>query len=193
MARRADRPPPLDPAVAAAHATLLRGAAFVARQADAGAFSLDASIADEQRHRYRSKTIANALRELDRFLNLLADATARSLGDPLPEGQRNTANKLRDFDAFAIQWDDYERLVALGRSRACLFYRGGQVSSGDRRGEPTFTAGWSARTGPPDQLSRMAIGDRLAVGEIELRDIAQFYERLALRLQTLAAAAVNAD
>jgi hypothetical protein len=158
----------------------------MAGQAGAGTFSPSGFVSGAKAYRWRAKTIANALRELDRFLNILADETAKSLGYSLPEGQRNTANKLRDFEPFAIPWEDYERLVALERSGACLFYCDGRVSSGDRRGGLTFTAGWPPRGGPVNQLSRMTIGDRLVVEDVELHDIAEFYRRLAMRLGALA-------
>lgn len=172
-------PPTSDAAFEDAYATVLRGADFLAdrlqRSAQPQRFCLPPTL-------YRAKMLGNALRELDRFLNLLADATGQVLGLPLSEGQRNTANKLRDIEPLCLVSRDYRRLQALGRSRECLFHLDGRVRSGDYPGNPTFTAGWPEDGDPAGSLRLVEVGDCLIPTGAELANVAAFYRRLASAL-----------
>jgi hypothetical protein len=130
----------------------------------------------------RNKVIGNSLRELDRFLNLLIDEIAAAI---LPredsarfERQRNTANKYRALRAaMALPSPDHARLLAIGRSRDCLFHCGGIVRRGDRRGDRVMTAGWVR----PDSARavQIAIGERLAIDAADLAQLCGFYDALA--------------
>jgi hypothetical protein len=157
-----------------AYATLLRAAAFVTARAH-----LAHQVGPEP---YRAKMIGNALRELDRFLNLLADETTRLLGLPLSPGQKNTANKLGEIDALRLSWGDYQRLRALGRSREILYHCDGRIARGDRPGVARFTTGWQVRDGCDAPLREIAAGTVLTVTDDDLRDAAAFYQRLGLDL-----------
>ncbi|MGK6356218.1 hypothetical protein ACMGDH_13460 [Sphingomonas sp. DT-207] len=159
-----------------AHATLDRGARFLSAGLRPQQDAAPAAIAG----RYRAKVIGNGLRELDRFLNLLLDEASLRIGFPARPGQRNTANKLRQFRiATGVDREgDLERLHALGRSRDCLFYSGGIVTRGDFRSGPSMTAGWSG----PDLakgLRRFGVGEELEVTAADLAGICAFYEALA--------------
>lgn len=172
--------------MAEAYATLSRGAAFLAGEVGPTFFSLAACVSSSPGERYRAKAIGNALRELDRFLNVLADEVSRVLSLPVSEGQQNTANKLRELDGLNLSDGDRLRLRALGRSRECLFHLDGRVAAGDRRGGSTFTAGWPALEGHDRRLRLVTVGDYLVVSDADLRDIAEFYRHLARRLCRLA-------
>jgi hypothetical protein len=153
--------------LARADATLRSGARFLAAAAITG--------------RYRAKVIGNGLRELDRFLNVLADEVAVADGRRLAPTNRNTANKLRTLLPFQPE-GEHDRLVALGRARACLFYCGGIVTRGDARGSQWLTAGWTDprdRSGP---LIRFAVGAELAITSDDVADICGFYVDIATRL-----------
>lgn len=136
--------------------------------------------------RYSAKVIGNALRELDRFLNLLADEAARVSGLLVSPGQRNTANKLRDMAMIGLSLRDHARLRALGRSRECLIYCNGLVTRGDDRGSPIMTAGWPKGSSPDAPLCRVPLNDRLIVTCDELANICAFYQRLAIELERVA-------
>lgn len=158
-----------------AHATLRRGSHFLGLGLGGpGA----APRAIEGRH--RAKVIGNGLRELDRFLNLLVGEAARCRGIAMPRGERNTANKLaRLRRALRVPDPDHARLMALGRSRNCLFHCGGTVRRGDRRGEAAMTAGWHGEGGV---LRRVPVGAELAVSPDDLSEVCLFYRDIADRL-----------
>jgi hypothetical protein len=158
-----------------AHATLDRGARFLGAGLRPQQDAAPAAIAGC----YRAKVIGNGLRELDRFLNLLLDEASLRIGLAARPGQRNTANKLRQFRTVTgIDRDpDLMRLNALGRSRDCLFYSGGIVTRGDFRGGPSMTAGWSTPDIP--DLRSFAVGEQLEVTAADLAGICAFYEALA--------------
>jgi len=168
-----------------AFATLNRGAAFLgaglrgAREGDV--HTVAAPISGP----HRAKVIANGLRELDRFLNLLIDEALRAQGQMVFPGQRNTANKLAIYCAAHGRRDDHgARLRALGRSRACLLHCGGRVLRGDRRGAASMTAGWPELPGTQTPLRRFRIGEMLVISAYDLADIGDFYHRLAREIGT---------
>lgn len=152
-----------------AHATLLRATRFLrgdgAADAPAGTLPFEGP--------YRSKVIANALRELDRFLNVLIDAAQLQRGVMPAPRRHNAANKLGACDA-------RPRLLALGRSRDCLFHCDGLVRRGDTRGSQMLTAGWTERDGTT--LQRFAVGTRLEMTRADLIGVADFYAALGARL-----------
>lgn len=169
-----------------AFATLNRGADFVGaglRPARASTpFLASAPVSSP----YRAKVIANGLRELDRFLNLLIDEALRARGRIACPSQHNTANKLGTYWAAYGQPDVHgERLRALGRSRECLFHCGGQVLKGDCPGMETFTAGWPEMPGPLGPLRRFGVGETLVVETSDLADIGAFYRGLAREVAAL--------
>lgn len=177
-----------------ASATLFRGAAFlgaclrapIAHDAESGSLAIEG--------RYRAKVIGNGLRELDRFLNLLIDAASAARGLPVRPGQHNTANKLAAYRAaISLPHHDDMRLRALGRSRDCLFYCGGRVRRGDRRGGVTMTIGWPERPGHDAPLRRVIVGQELTVTRGDLDDVCRFYRRIALDLCGIDSAAPRID
>lgn len=159
-----------------ANATLQRGAQFLANGLGGGA-ATRLSIGG----RYRARVLGNGLRELDRFLNLLIDAVAGARGLSLPAHERNTANKLARLRALlGVPNADHARLVALGRSRDCLFHCDGLVRRGDAPGDGAMTAGWPM---PGEaRLRRVAIGERLSLSGAELDEICAYYRVIAARL-----------
>ncbi|MEI5687979.1 hypothetical protein [Sphingomonas kyungheensis] len=160
---------------AAAHATLTRGATFLAALADRP--MLAGHWPDGAAARPRARFVANCLRELDRFLHTLLDELGSSAGQRVDREQRNTANKLRDYGGPALTAGaDRLRLLALGRSSACLIHCNGLVRRPDVAGGDGMTAGWRGTAG--ETLRRYPLGDRLAPGPAELRDVCRFYERL---------------
>ncbi len=168
-----EMPKPMDAALTAALGTMRRGATFLG---DGLAFPGAAPIAG----RHRARLAGNGLRELDRFLNLLLDAAARAAGqDPRPY-QANTAAKYRALAPTGSRTrDDHRRLLALGRSRACLFYCEGVVRRPDRRGGTTMTMGWPDARG---RLGTARLGERLSLDAADFGDIARFYHDLADRI-----------
>lgn len=160
--------------LARAHVTLERGAQFLGRGLDAGAARTIAGP-------YRAKVIGNGLRELDRFLQLLVLAIAAARGIALPEQERHTANLVaRLREALGVADPDRARLLALGRTRDCLFHCGGLVRRGDARGGAVMTIGWHGAGG--GTLLRVAVGERLDPSARELLDICLYYRALAARL-----------
>jgi hypothetical protein len=129
-------------------------------------------------HSLQSKAIANGLRELDRFLNLLVDAAFRERGEFDNPNQWNTANKLQRFrrDAVGAE-DDIGRLVALGRSRNSLFHCGGVARHQDRDDPRLMTLGWTACPGSP--LTRISLGGLIVLGSSDFECVGQFYRGLA--------------
>lgn len=119
--------------------------------------------------RLRARVTANALRELDRFLNLLIDAATTAAGGRARPGERHTANKLRGIGAGEA---DYASLLAVGRVRDCLFHCNGVVRHGDRRGATSLTLAWRTwgRT--------TALGDRLNLGTADILAICALYRRI---------------
>jgi len=130
--------------------------------------------------RYRARVLANGLRELDRFLNLLIDEARRLHGLGALPDQRNTASKLHAYRAALHQPDaDEPRLRALERSRDCLFHCEGRVMRGDARDAPIMTTGWPETAGTPAPLRRLAIGEKLTVDGSDLAEVCAFYRRIA--------------
>lgn len=166
-----------------AYDTLTRGGDFLANGLRAASAGTGPSPIGG---RYYARVIGNALRELDRFLNLLADEAARVGGLRVSPGQRNTANKLRDLATLRLSHRDHARLCALGRSRECLLHCNGLVTRGDDRGGSTMTAGWPERRRPDAPLRRVPVNDRLIVSVDDLADIRDFYRRLAIALHRAA-------
>jgi len=161
--------------LARAHATLERGAGFLAQ----GLAREGPRRAIEGR--YRARVLGNGLRELDRFLSLLIDALAGARGITLPAGERETASKLASLRArTGAPHDDHARLIALARSRDCLFHCEGLVRRGDRRGDISMTVGWPMRDGVA--LPRVAIGERLSLSGAELDEICGYYRAIAAQL-----------
>jgi hypothetical protein len=173
--------------IGAAFATLDRATCFLGtglrsaeRAYDDGAWR------DGIEGRHRAKVIGNGLRELDRFLNLLIDEVAVVVAPPEIDRarlarQRNTANKLRAIrGAMALASPDHDRLLAIGRSRDCLFHCAGVVRRGDSRSAPRMTAGWPASRGRP--LRSFAVGEPLAIDAAALHDVCRFYDRVAADL-----------
>ncbi|MBQ1498881.1 MAG: hypothetical protein IIZ38_11255 [Sphingomonas sp.] len=165
----------VSPELIRAHATLQRGSHFLGLGLG-GPGAAPRAIEG----RYRAKVIGNGLRELDRFLNLLVGETARCRGIALPGGERNTANKLaRLRHALRVPDPDHARLVALGRSRNCLFHCAGTVRRGDGDGEAVMTTGWHGEGGG---LRRVPVGAELVLSPAELSEICLFYRDIADRL-----------
>ena len=161
------------PALTAALRTMRRGATFLGNGL---ALPGAAPIAG----RYRARLAGNGLRELDRFLNLLLDAATRVAGLDERPGQANTAAKYRALEPIGSRArDDHRRLLALGRSRACLFYCEGVVRRPDRRGGTTMTMGWPDARG---RLGTARLGEELSLDAADFDDIARFYRGLADRI-----------
>jgi hypothetical protein len=131
--------------------------------------------------------IGNGLRELDRFLSILLDEVALSAGLAAMEldeiaRMRNTSAKLGIVsEKSGAKIDGSDRLLALSRCRALLFYCGGVVRRGDRRGVEGLTLGWPSdmQGGAAAILQR---GDQLVVGPEQLVWICSFYEQLGVLL-----------
>lgn len=162
--------------LARAHATLERGAHFLGQ-----GLGLDAGLPRAIPGRYRAKVIGNGLRELDRFLQHLVQALAAARGIDLPERERNTANKIaRLRRVLGVADPDRARLLALGRTRDCLFHCGGLVRRGDAGDDGAMTVGWHGPGG--SALRRVAAGERLEPLPAELLEICLYYRALAVRL-----------
>ena len=164
--------------LARACAALCRGSDFFAARLWPG--DADAAGAPPLTPEHRSKVIANGLRELDVFLNILIDEV--SLGHSLPArpGQRNTANKLRNLrDALGLPHEDHERLLALGRSRECLFHCSGRVGRGDTRQAPALTLGWTKGEGAGRSLTQVPVGGTIVVSRADIESVCHFYRGLA--------------
>lgn len=161
------------PALAAAIATMRRGTAFMGG-------GLVRAGGERVGDRYRARLAGNSLRELDRFLNLLIDAAVEAGGGAARPHQANTAAKYRTIAPMGRRGTaDHRRLLALGRSRACLFYCDGVVRRPDRRGGATMTIGWPGADG---RLGVRRLGEELRIDAADLGDIAAFYRRLADRI-----------
>lgn len=157
--------------VARAYATLHRGADFFVAWLQPADGRLPAT------HAHRSKVIANGLRELDRFLNLLLDEVSIRHGLVPARNQHNTANKLRDLcAALGVPNADDARLRALGRVRACLFHCAGLAARGDTAQAPLLTLGWHDATGRP---RRVALDQAIVIERADLERIRQFYTQIA--------------
>ena len=130
---------------------------------------------------WRGKPIGNALRELDRFLNILGDEAARLLCLPITRGQHNTANKLHGIAALGLCRADHARLRALGRSRERLYHCNGRLTDDDQ------SESWMLAAGRPreahGELAPMADGRIIVVTADDLAAIAAFYRRLAMMLR----------
>jgi hypothetical protein len=178
-----DQSSPPDAAFNAAYLTLLRGVEFVASGLRSPAVRKCARGAGSDGEPYRARRVGNALRELDRFLNLLADETSRLLDLRVSPGQRNTANKLRDIDALCLCQADHWRLCALGSAREILYRRDGRLGRQDRLEIWIVAAGWPHLDG-----RRASLGPpiRLSVIDDDLASIGALYRRLAKALAGLA-------
>lgn len=163
-------------ALALADATLRRGAAFF--MTSLGACAVPPPDVAPGAHRLRSRVIGNGLRELDRFLNILIDEALRRSRRPAAPRQRNTANKLSAFRAAssAAERDDHARLIALGRSRDCLFHCNGLARRADARGAATMTLGWPDANGA---LRCVPLGGTIALDRADLESVSRFYLDLA--------------
>jgi hypothetical protein len=136
--------------------------------------------------RYRAKVIGNGMRELDGFLSVLVQALAGAHGIRLPERERNTANKVaRLRRTLGVPDPDRAQLLALGRTRDCLFHCGGLVRRPDARGGKVMTLGWHGAGG--QALRRVALGERLEPSARDLRELCDYYRALAGRLLNEAA------
>ena len=163
---------------AAAHDTLTRGATFLAALAERPVIADGWPQGNDAR--VRARFVANCLRELDRFLHGLLDELAAAAGHIVREGQRNTANKLRDYGVHPLTARaDEARLRALGRSSACLVHCNGVVRRADVSGGTVMTAGWH---GAGDALRRYPLGTRITPGRAEIVDVCRFYARLGDQL-----------
>lgn len=177
-------PPPRTPRDAAGRAlidrryeTLARAAAFLAqgraRPLPGGA--LPSPQAAEVRRRY----VANCLGELDRFLHALIDEAAGQA--PAVTVQRNAANKIALLPlGRGHAGHERRRLLALGRTRACLIHCGGIVSRADQRDGERMTAGWLCPRSA--ELETFPMGAELQPAARELADIGAFYRGLADRI-----------
>lgn len=162
-----------------AYATLKRGTGF-----------LDAGLCAPGRARPRpiagphsARVIGNALRELDRFLNILIGEAARAGGLSMHDGEYNTANKLRAFRRAVRDEDaDHERLRAIGRTRECLFHCAGIVRRPDRPGGALMTTGWLEAWGDGTRLRRVALGESLMVSAGDLAELCRYYDGIARTL-----------
>lgn len=173
--------------VRAALATLDRATLFLGAGLQTGERAHDdAARATSIEGPLRAKVIGNGLRELDRFLSLLIDAVAHLIAPPGLDRarfsrQRNTANKLRTIrGAMALASPDHDRLLAIGRSRDCLFHCAGIVRRGDNRSARHMTAGWPTSGGGP--LHALAIGERLTINALDLHGVCRFYDHVAADL-----------
>lgn len=135
---------------------------------------------------HRAKVIGNGLRELDRFLSLLIDEVAALIAPPGLDRacfrrQRNTANKLRTIrSVMALPSPDHDRLLAIGRSRDCLFHCAGIVRRGDSPTARQMTAGWPASKGASSPV--FAIGARLTINASDLHGVCRFYRHVGADL-----------
>lgn len=168
-----------------AHGTLLRGAGHV--RSDIGAIWNERRRVECPRGLWlRARVTANALRELDRFLNLLLDAAAEHAGLHADGGRRHTPNKLQAFQAaFGAPDPHHHALMSIGRARDCLFHCRGVVRRADRGGGAHLTLAWRE---PHRRFGRrVAIGERLDLTPRDMCDIGSVYEQVADRLRTLTA------
>jgi hypothetical protein len=162
--------------LARAHATLERGAQFLGQ-----GLVREQGTPRPVQGRYRAKVIGNGLRELDRFLCHLVQALAEARGIAMREEGRNTANKVTQLRGhLGLDDPDRARLVALARTRDCLFHCSGLVGRPDMRGGSTMTIAWYGAGGTT--LRRAALGERLEVSAPELLEICLYYRELAERL-----------
>ncbi|HWW66307.1 MAG TPA: hypothetical protein VNZ43_16250 [Sphingomonadaceae bacterium] len=112
--------------LARAHATLARGVDFFILYAD---HRMGGGVGTPP----HARVLGNRLRELDRFLNILADEAALCLGQRQSEVRaftrlRNTPNKLRLVRAMmGIDGAEHARHRAIGRISACLHHCGGRI------------------------------------------------------------------
>ena len=167
--------------LARADATLRNGARFLAAglRTQDGDSSMPAAITG----RFRARVIGNGLRELDRFLDVLMDEAAPADGHRSGPAQRHTANKLRAlFPGCDRSAQEHARLVALSRTRACLFYCGGRVLRGDARDSAWLTVGWSDPADRTGALHRVAVGEQVAVTSEDVADVCRFYVGIATRI-----------
>lgn len=155
-----------------AYRTLCRGAGFFASPAGQGAPPPE--IAAPISHRHRSKWIGNGLRELDRFLHHLLDAVAHAHGLGAAPNQRNSANKLHALrEALGRCGDDHARLLALGATRACLFYCDGILRS------PAMAAACWTGLGRSSLSAAPEPGAMLVILPADLQCVGRFYQELA--------------
>lgn len=167
-------------------ATLYRGAHFLAGGCRPPGCSGPTAVTGP----HRAKVIGNSLRELDRFLNLLADEVGQAMLLPprahqAARHEHNTANKIRSLrHSRGLCSPDHDRLRALGRSRDCMFHCDGLVRRGDGPDSGYLTLGWTDGAGAkadtaapfvPRPLLRADVGERIEVSSLSLIDVGQFY------------------
>ncbi|WP_234149864.1 hypothetical protein [Sphingobium sufflavum] len=190
-------------------ATVRRGALFVASGCQAPGGGMGTTVTGP----YRAKVIGNSLRELDRFLNLLADEVGRTMARSAADmgairREHNTANKIRGLRGRrGLASPDHDRLRALGRSRDCMVHCDGLVKRGDGPDAAYLTLGWTAggwtqgvgtegggsgagcrTTGEPPAglpLLRAGVGERIEVTRLSLIDVGEFYLAAAAALVAL--------
>jgi CspA family cold shock protein len=128
---------------------------------------------------FRARSMANGLRELDRFLSVLIDEVADNVLRGGMDGmvlarQRNTPNKLRSLRAaLGLDSPDHERLRTIGRSRERLFHSTPPRGGVDSRRVPE----WLLAAGLEQRHAAEA--ETLAV---EMRRICRLYDRLRAEL-----------
>ncbi|PAX09100.1 hypothetical protein [Sphingomonas lenta] len=136
-----------------------------------------------QRSWLRDRVTANALRELDRFLNLLIDVAAEHAGLRTWGGRRRTPNKLSALQsALGSPRLHHEALRSIGRVRDCLFHCGGLVRRPDHRQSDVLTLMW--RAGSTRRRATLAIGDRIDLTAADVLAICELYRRIAAELVT---------
>ena len=139
----------------------------------------------------RARVTANALRELDRFLNLLVDATAHRAGVATRLDQRHTPNKLAALRrSLGMADQDHDQLLSVGRVRDCLFHCAGLVRRADHRHGQQLTLAW--RRSDPHATATVALGGRLALTARDLLAICRLYRRVGTALLTDAPAGLSA-
>jgi hypothetical protein len=192
----ASRVAPIRAETLSARDALLRGTVHVARHV-APLWSADVAPASQ-----RVRLTGNALRELDRFLNLLIDAASVRVGMAAGPDRRHAPNKLGALSA-AIGGDvgfdaelaaDRTLLMAVGRVRDCLHHCGGVVM---RPGGFAATSGglsWSGEryVGRTDDVF-VPVGDALPLSARDLLMICGTYRRVARAVVALGMSVPSAD
>lgn len=189
---RFSAPSPLDrrcggDALGRAHATLIAGCAFLLRTVEARTASPMEIYARLQ---------GNRLRELDRFLSILLDETARAVSGPGHDALgfarlRNTPNKLRLIatmrpgDGTGAMTGIDGRLRAIGRISACLNHCSGVVYAPGVHGDVLLAGGRVGEVAGgfavlPRSLS--LVSDRLQLTPDTLDAISIFYREIGDRL-----------
>lgn len=171
-------------ALGRAHETLLAGCAFLLRAGDRRPGAVPLSPTDVY-----ARLQGNRLRELDRFLSILLDETARAVRGAGHDGPgfarlRNTPNKLRLVETMAAERGcahsaarDNGRLRAIGRISACLNHCAGVVHAAGMAGDVALANGRADENAPLSGAS-----DRLRLSAQTLDAIGLFYREIGDRL-----------